>query len=92
MRASPPETWSGAEDTTSIFSLLLLDLNQPDMDGYQLLCKIRKSDPKIPIIVQSAFRYSEELEKCNESGVTEHLTKPIFINDLLDAVKRIFNA
>jgi adenylate cyclase len=61
------------------FDLVLLDIEMPEMDGYQVLEKV-VSDlqlREIPIIITSALEEIESVVKCIEMGAEDYLTKPV---------------
>jgi len=73
------------------FALILLDVQMPDMDGYELaeLLRVKKTTQQIPIIFLSAVFSSEYyIMKGFESGAVDFLTKPINTKILLN---KIFN-
>ena len=47
------------------------------MNGYDAVKEIRKVNPNIPIIVQTAHAFAEERESCLQIGCNEFITKPI---------------
>src|SRR5215470_10266373 len=60
------------------FDLVLLDVEMPDMDGYQVLEQL-KADPRlrdIPVIMISAVEELESVVKCIELGAQDYLPKP----------------
>ncbi len=69
------------QDTT--FDLVLLDLQMPDIDGYQALVLMKKHNNKIPILALTAHAMDEERIKTKEAGFVGHLTKPITAEDLI---------
>ncbi len=71
------------------FALLLFDIHLPDIKGYDLLCQIRSRNKQLPVIAQSSMYTSENTSRCTELGCTEHLSKPILIDDLLASVQRL---
>lgn len=61
------------------FDLILLDLLMPDIDGLEVLTKI-KGDPELrdtPVIMVSGAEETESITKCIESGAAGHLPKPL---------------
>lgn len=68
------------------FDLMLLDIEMPEMDGYQVLDYMRQHDllPNLPVIVISALDEMESVIKCIEMGAEDHLPKP-FDTVLLNA-------
>ena len=60
------------------FDLVLLDIMMPDMDGYEVLGKI-KADPRlqhIPVIMISALNELQSVVRCIEAGAEDYLAKP----------------
>lgn len=69
--------------------LVLLDLNMPEMDGYQVLSKIREVDPDYPpIIVLTAQSDRESRIKALDLGARDFLAKPF---DRVELMTRIRN-
>ncbi len=61
------------------YDLLLMDLQMPEMDGYQATAKIRSDNrfAKLPIIAMTAHATVEERQRCLDSGMNDHISKPI---------------
>ena len=76
------------------FSLVLMDIQMPVMNGYEASKAIRKlEDPalsQIPIIALSANAFESDRQMSLESGMNEHLAKPIDIPLLLNTISYIF--
>ena len=68
--------------------LILLDLNMPHMDGFQVMQKLKKIDPNssASILVLTALQESETRWRALQAGAQEFLTKPI---DLAEVTCRI---
>ena len=74
------------------FDLVLMDLQMPEMDGYQATTKLR-SEPRfhdLPIIAMTAHATLEERQRCLAAGMNEHLSKPIDPRVLFETVGRFF--
>jgi len=73
----------------SQFSLIILDLMLPELDGMEVCKRIRASDDQTPILMLTAK--SEELDKVLglELGADDYLTKPFSIRELLARIKAI---
>ncbi len=67
-------------------ALILMDLQMPEMNGYEATKIIKQSKPKLPIIAQTAFAMSDDREKALEAGCDDYLAKPIKSKDLLHIV------
>ncbi|MDL2316683.1 response regulator, partial [Desulfovibrio sp. OttesenSCG-928-A18] len=74
-----------AESSASpAFDLVLMDIQMPEMDGYQATQALR-SDPAhqgLVIIAMTAHAMVEERERCLEAGMQAHITKPIDLDRL----------
>jgi signal transduction histidine kinase/ActR/RegA family two-component response regulator len=57
--------------------LILMDIKMPKMDGYEATAEIRKFNPSVVIIAQTAFALSGDKEKCLSAGCNDHISKPI---------------
>lgn len=63
--------------------LVLLDIQMPRLNGYKTLAELRKiSDRKIPIIAQTAFAMTHEIDKILDSGFDDYISKPIIKEQL----------
>jgi len=67
--------------------LILLDVEMPDMDGYELAKKIKSSGQKAPIIFITANSAREYVDKAMDVGAVGLLMKPLRINQLLSKIK-----
>jgi len=74
------------KEQPSRYSLILMDIHMPEMDGYEATRKIRALDYEsikaIPIIAMTANVFREDIEKCLSAGMNDHIGKPIDIDDL----------
>jgi two-component system, chemotaxis family, CheB/CheR fusion protein len=64
--------------------LILLDLRMPGKDGFEVAREIRQINPDIPVIAQSAYAMPEQIQKSEDKGFNEHLTKPLSREKLYD--------
>ncbi len=78
--------------TEKHIDLILMDLQMPEMNGYEATRIIKQEDPYVPIIAQTAFAMSDDREKALEAGCDDYLAKPIKSKDLLTTVEKYLNA
>ena len=57
--------------------LIFMDIKMPEMNGYEATRKIKKLNPGIPVIAQTAFAFANEKTKILKSGCDHYLKKPI---------------
>ncbi len=70
------------------FNLLVSDIELPDGTGLELLHG-RGGGRRLPVIAISGFGSEEDLQPSASAGVAEHLTKPIDLNRLESAIRRV---
>ncbi|MBU1170522.1 MAG: response regulator [Proteobacteria bacterium] len=69
------------------YDVVLMDIQMPEMDGYQVTREIRSFETSVndatgqefsmPIIAMSAHAFSTELDQCYEAGMNDYVSKPI---------------
>lgn len=72
------------------FDVILMDVQMPEMDGYQVT-KIIRSHEKfktIPIVAMTAQAMDGDREKCLEAGMNDYVAKPISAEDLYKTLSR----
>ncbi len=78
------------------YDLILMDVQMPEVDGLQATRMIRALDtPRaatVPIIAMTANVFREDIEKCIDAGMNDHLGKPVVIEDVLKTLSRYMNA
>ena len=68
--------------------LVFMDLQMPEMNGYEATEILKKKFPLLPIVAQTAFAMSDDREKALDSGCDDYLAKPIKSKDLLNVVEK----
>jgi len=79
---------SGTDQNTQRFSLILTDARMPNMDGFQLVERIRQS-PSLEtatVLMLSSVHNAEDIVRSRELGLSSYLTKPVRRSALLSAI------
>jgi PAS domain S-box-containing protein len=57
--------------------LVLLDIQLPEMNGFEVLKILRTINPDLTVIAQTAYAMLEDIRRFREAGFTDYITKPI---------------
>ncbi len=73
------------------FSVILMDMMMPGIDGYEAIRTIRNTPEikDIPIIAVTAQAMQEDRQKCIDVGANEYISKPIDVDFLLTAIEKL---
>jgi signal transduction histidine kinase/DNA-binding response OmpR family regulator len=75
------------------FDVVLMDVQMPEMDGFQATAEIRKlDDPKkarLPIIALTAHALKGDLDRCLRAGMDDYLSKPVSGQAMIEMVERL---
>jgi len=71
--------------------LILLDVNMPDMDGYEATSIIRCSNTDVPIIAVTAYAFQADRLRIMDSGFNGYISKPIDADHLMTEIARLLN-
>lgn len=84
-----------SESEKEDFDLILMDVQMPVMDGYEATRRIRALENRqlanIPIFAMTANAFEEDRKNALEAGMNDHLTKPVDVNKLKEALRRVYN-
>lgn len=72
------------------YDIILMDVQMPEMDGYEATRQIRALDhewaKEVPIVAMTANVFREDIANCLEAGMNGHLGKPIDMDELIRAM------
>ncbi len=75
---------------SSYYDLILMDIQMPNLDGYNATLKIRQLDDKkkasIPIIAMTANAFDEDKKHAKDVGMNGHVGKPIDVKTLIETL------
>jgi signal transduction histidine kinase/PAS domain-containing protein/BarA-like signal transduction histidine kinase len=77
------------------YDAILMDIRMPEMNGYEATRAIRalpRGDADIPVIAMTADAFAEDLQRVQESGMDDYVTKPIVPFKLYQALGRAVGA
>ena len=79
------------ESAEHYYDVILMDIRMPVMTGYDAAAEIRKlsrPDAGLPIIAMTADAFSEDIERCRQCGMNEHVSKPVDVDKLIQILGR----
>ena len=79
------------ESPVGYYDAILMDVRMPVMDGYEATAAIRaleREDADIPIIAMTADAFAEDMQRCLECGMNDHLAKPIDVQAVACKLKK----
>jgi nitrogen regulation protein NR(I) len=74
--------------TDEPFNLVITDLRMPGLDGLELVRQLHSAQPRLPIILMTAFGTTETAIEATKFGAYDYLLKPFNVPDLLDLVRK----
>nr|WP_297864242.1 response regulator [uncultured Acetatifactor sp.] len=75
------------------YSVYIIDWLLPDMNGIEVTRRIRKEmGEEVPVIVLTAYDWSDIEDEAKEAGVTAFCSKPLFLSELRSCLRSVINA
>jgi len=78
---------------TEAFDLVLMDVQMPEMDGFEATAAIREREKKtghhLPILAMTAHAMQGDRERCLEAGMDGYVSKPVRPKELFEAIEAV---
>ena len=71
--------------------LILMDMNMPELDGWEATSKIRQAGIQVPVIALTAHAMEGDRERAIEAGCSDYHTKPIEMDKLLKLIEGLLS-
>ena len=68
---------------------VLSDINMPEMDGLELLARIKERYPGVPVMMVTAYGDDERRRRATQYGAAEFITKPVDFDDLKAQLRQL---
>ncbi len=75
-------------DGPAAFDVVLMDIQMPEMDGYEATRRILEIAPALPVIGQTAHAMLDERLECLAAGMVDHVAKPIDFRRLVETMRK----
>jgi DNA-binding NtrC family response regulator len=69
------------------FSVLVLDVKMPGIDGLELMAQIKRKHPDLPVILLTGHASVADAQRGVEAGAFDYLLKPIDIDALIETIR-----
>ena len=74
------------------YDMVFMDIQMPEMDGYEATRKIRAMDDAhakwVPIVAMTANVFREDIDRCLDAGMDDHVGKPLDLTDVLEKLRK----
>ena len=70
------------------FEAVLTDLVLPDIDGVEVMARIKRQDPEVPVLIMTAYGTVSSAGQAMKQGAYDYVTKPLDLDDLQSKLAR----
>ncbi|MGG1945672.1 response regulator transcription factor RqpR [Trinickia sp. NRRL B-1857] len=87
------EADSGAQALASLdidpFDIILLDISLPDMNGVEVLKRLKRRQPRTPVMMFSMYREDQYAVRSLKAGASGYLSKTVTASQMIDAIRQV---
>ncbi len=80
------------EEAPDAYDMIFMDVQMPEMDGYEATRRIRalpaSNASAIPVVAMTANVFREDIERCLEAGMNDHIGKPLSLEGVLETLNK----
>jgi len=71
----------------NFFALLIVDIKLPDIDGIELISRIKETDPDMRKVILTGNPSMDNIKQALKRGANDYLVKPVKFEEILEAIK-----
>jgi DNA-binding NarL/FixJ family response regulator len=87
------EADSGAQALSSLdgdpFDIILLDISLPDMNGVEVLKRVKLREPRVPVMMFSMYREDQYAVRSLKAGAAGYLSKTVTATQMIEAIRQV---
>jgi nitrogen regulation protein NR(I) len=92
VRTAPSGEAGLAAVTAQVPDLVIMDVRMPGMSGLETFAAIREIEPKLPVIIMTAFGTTETAIQATKMGAFDYVLKPFDVPDILALIEQAIEA
>ncbi len=73
------------------FDVVVTDLRLPDIDGIEIIRKVRETDAETPFLLMTAYASVRTAVNALKAGAADYLMKPVRVDDLIHRIKQLYD-
>ncbi len=73
------------------YDIIVSDIHMPEMDGLELMARIKNKHPGLPVVLITGYSVSEARKIAMEKGADAFVEKPFHMKEIIDVVANLLN-
>ena len=74
---------------TAVMDVIITDLNMPGINGFELIQRVQRQFPHIPVIIMSAYARTMVQDRLQGIRYAEYIEKPLDLAEIADAIRAV---